>query len=39
MNEYGCKNEIGNRYGRLLVVSREPNDNAGNAYWNCQCDW
>ena len=31
------KDEIGNRYGKLLVVSFAYTKNA-NAYWNCQCD-
>ena len=34
----GVINEIGNRYGNLVVVERAPNDSAGRAYWKCQCD-
>lgn len=32
------KNEIGNRYGRLIVINREPNDKSGRAMWKCKCD-
>ena len=32
------KNEIGNRYGKLVVLSRGENDNNGKARWYCQCD-
>lgn len=32
------KNEIGNRYGRLVVVERGPNDKQNKASWVCQCD-
>ena len=32
------KNEVGNRYGRLLVLERAENDSKGNAYWICRCD-
>jgi len=31
------KNEIGNKYGLLTVVSRAPNINQY-THWNCQCD-
>jgi hypothetical protein len=31
-------NEIGNRYGRLLVVARAKNNEYGQACWLCQCD-
>lgn len=30
--------ETGNRYGRLTVVARGPNDRAGKARWHCRCD-
>ena len=32
------KNELGNRYGKLVVFSRGENDNNGKARWYCQCD-
>ena len=32
------KNEIGNRYGKLEVLSRGENDKNGKARWYCQCD-
>lgn len=31
------KNEIGNKYGRLTVLSRDCKKN-GKIYWNCMCD-
>jgi len=31
------KNEIGNKYGLLTVVSRAKNVK-GRVHWNCQCD-
>jgi len=31
------KNEIGNKYGMLKVISRAKNIK-GCSYWNCQCD-
>lgn len=31
-------NEIGNRYGKLLVIDREGVDNFNRATWRCQCD-
>lgn len=31
-------NEIGNRYGRLLVLERAKNNHRGEAQWLCQCD-
>lgn len=31
-------NEVGNRYGRLLVVARAENNDYGQACWLCQCD-
>lgn len=31
-------NEIGNRYGRLTVLSREGSSKKGYATWLCQCD-
>ena len=31
-------NEIGNRYGRLLVLERAKNNHRGEAQWFCQCD-
>lgn len=38
----GClkyfENEIGNRYGRLTVVQRMPNNDYRQATWLCQCD-
>jgi len=30
------KNEVGNRYGRLIVVARSPSDRR--AHWFCRCD-
>lgn len=30
--------ETGNRYGRLVVIERGPNDKRGAAQWWCQCD-
>jgi hypothetical protein len=32
------KNEIGNRYGRLLVIERSDNTKQGRAQWKCLCD-
>jgi hypothetical protein len=32
------KNEIGNRYGRLVVISRDSSSRKGSATWKCQCD-
>ncbi|WP_194726648.1 hypothetical protein [Noviherbaspirillum malthae] len=32
------KNLIGQRFGRLVVVSRAPNELRKNAKWNCLCD-
>lgn len=31
------KNELGNRYGRLLVISQAPRDK-GRVKWHCRCD-
>lgn len=31
-------NEIGNRYGKLVVIERAANDSAGRAHWVCKCD-
>lgn len=31
------KNELGNRYGKLLVIGEAPSKNSS-AYWLCQCD-
>ena len=31
-------NEIGNRYGRLLVIKRAGSNDRGNAVWLCKCD-
>ena len=31
-------NEIGNRYGMVVVNKRGPNDNHGKARWYCTCD-
>ena len=33
-----CKNEIGNRYGKLTVLSRAEDKRHGEAAWLCQCD-
>ena len=34
------KNEIGNRYGKLVVIERvpKPEGRPKGAYWLCQCD-
>lgn len=34
------KNEIGNRYGKLLVIEKaiKPEGRPKGAYWLCQCD-
>lgn len=32
------KNEIGNKYSRLLVMRRAENDKRGNAQWVCKCE-
>lgn len=32
------KNEIGNKYGHLLVIERAGSDNRGEALWKCKCD-
>lgn len=32
------KNEIGKRYGRLVVIERAPNTKSGDAVWRCRCD-
>ena len=32
------KNEIGNRYGKLVVIERAENNNRGEAQWLCRCD-
>lgn len=32
------KNEIGNQYGRLLVIGRAENCKQGQAQWECLCD-
>ena len=32
------KNEIGNKYGHLTVISRAGSDNRGEALWECECD-
>ena len=34
----GAKNEVGNRYGRLVVQSRAGSTAKWQALWNCQCD-
>lgn len=31
-------NMTGQRFGRLVVVSRAPSDGAGRARWHCRCD-
>lgn len=33
-----CIDEVGNRYGKLVVLRRGPNDKYGNAQWYCKCD-
>lgn len=33
-----CINEIGNRYGKLVVLERDLKKSKKNAYWLCQCD-
>lgn len=35
---YYYTNEIGNRYGKLLVIKGTENDRFGHARWLCQCD-
>ena len=32
------KNEIGNKYGKLTVISRAETDKKHHLYWNCQCE-
>ena len=32
------KDETGNKYDRLLVIKRAPNNKRGDAQWECQCD-
>lgn len=32
------KDEIGNRYGRLLVIAEGPKNNHGQRTWMCKCD-
>lgn len=32
-----CRNLVGRRFGRLLVLSRGPNDNRSRATWKCRC--
>lgn len=33
-----AKNRIGQRFGNLVVVKREPSNKYGGAMWLCQCD-
>lgn len=33
-----CIDLLGKKFGRLLVVGREPNNNRGHAMWLCICD-
>lgn len=33
-----ASNLIGQRFGKLVVVKREPNNKKGNTMWLCQCD-
>lgn len=33
-----AKDEIGNKYGRLTVLSRSKNNHRGDAQWLCRCD-
>ena len=37
-NPNPVKNEIGNKYGRLLVVERAKKEGDTRAYWKCKCD-
>lgn len=39
-NQSNVINQIGNRYGKLLVISRntDSKNSDGRAMWNCQCD-
>ena len=39
IDEFNAKNEVGNRYGKLVVISRHifPGDNR-KAWWDCICD-
>lgn len=32
------KNELGNRYSRLLVIGEAPSNHRGDAQWLCKCD-
>lgn len=32
------KNEIGNKYGKLTVISRAKSDKKDHIFWNCQCE-
>lgn len=34
----GFKDEVGNKYGKLLVIKRVTNNKAGTAKWECKCD-
>lgn len=38
MANYNFKDELGNRYGRLVVVERAENSSGGGAHWRCLCD-
>ncbi len=35
---YNKKDEIGNRYGKLVVIAKAPNSKYGLARWYCECD-
>jgi len=37
-NSFALKNEVGKRYGKLIVVKRLDNTRFGNARWLCECD-
>lgn len=37
-HSYSFKNELGNKYGKLIVLKREKNTKFGTARWLCQCD-
>ena len=34
----GLKDELNNKYGRLVVIGRAPNTKEGRATWYCRCD-
>jgi recombination endonuclease VII len=35
---HNVKSEIGNKYGRLIVIARDAPDKYGRAVWKCKCD-